>query len=438
MKNYYYILGLLETASADEIKTAYRKLTKKFHPDVNEGDKFFEDKFKEIQEAYDVLSDKTKKSIYDLNRRNELSSSNENVRSTNVHLSDFNNAMNSPQSKKKGDYRFSVSIFIIMGLLILFVFFIFISRENVNIKFKPMVSKPKAVCNCEPILTTKNTFIHYSDFSASAQANLYYDHDTLIGDIDSVEIMECEINRRFDEDIEDIKEKHTNYYRHNKIIGSTGLDYIAPSTDKSQKRLEFFNDKNQLIKTVHKINDDSETIKYFYNDLCNSNLASLILYDKRGDKIAECQIRYNDENGSTTISVFSKDYSSYGSYKEIERYEFYMDSTCRIQSVRKFYFDIYALHGRPDQGKTIFYDKKVYNSNGLEIESSYYVLKQGVENTTEKVMREFYDERDEKSDWELEKSYMYEYQYDELGNWVVRKSNSGKTIRRSIHYHKSL
>lgn len=54
-QNYYYILGLDEGATLKEIKLAYRKLSKKFHPDLNPGDKFFEKKFKDINEAYEYL-----------------------------------------------------------------------------------------------------------------------------------------------------------------------------------------------------------------------------------------------------------------------------------------------------------------------------------------------------------------------------------------------
>jgi len=66
MKNYYDILGISPSASAEEIKKAYRKLSTKFHPDKNSGDKFFEEKFKQTQEAYDVLSNVTKRKNYDL------------------------------------------------------------------------------------------------------------------------------------------------------------------------------------------------------------------------------------------------------------------------------------------------------------------------------------------------------------------------------------
>lgn len=64
-KDYYSILGVQKDASAEEIKKAYRKLALKFHPDKTKGDKAKEEKFKEISEAYAVLSDKDKRQQYD-------------------------------------------------------------------------------------------------------------------------------------------------------------------------------------------------------------------------------------------------------------------------------------------------------------------------------------------------------------------------------------
>jgi DnaJ-class molecular chaperone len=63
--DYYDILGVKKDASEEEIKKAYRKLARQFHPDRNPGDKQAETKFKEVQNAYDILSDKTKRAQYD-------------------------------------------------------------------------------------------------------------------------------------------------------------------------------------------------------------------------------------------------------------------------------------------------------------------------------------------------------------------------------------
>src|SRR5262245_3716303 len=63
--DYYAILGVARTATAAEIKKAYRKLARKYHPDVNPGAKAAEDKFKRIQEAYGVLNDPEKRKIFD-------------------------------------------------------------------------------------------------------------------------------------------------------------------------------------------------------------------------------------------------------------------------------------------------------------------------------------------------------------------------------------
>jgi curved DNA-binding protein len=64
-RDYYDVLGLARTATDDEIKKAYRTLARKYHPDINPGDKTAEEKFKELNEAYEVLSDPEKRQRYD-------------------------------------------------------------------------------------------------------------------------------------------------------------------------------------------------------------------------------------------------------------------------------------------------------------------------------------------------------------------------------------
>ncbi len=64
-RDYYDVLGVNKSASPDELKSAYRKLAVKYHPDKNPGDSKAEEKFKEASEAYGILSDKEKKQNYD-------------------------------------------------------------------------------------------------------------------------------------------------------------------------------------------------------------------------------------------------------------------------------------------------------------------------------------------------------------------------------------
>jgi len=65
MADYYDILGVKKGASDKELKSAFKKLARKYHPDVNPGDKSAEEKFKQVSEAYDILSDNKKRAQYD-------------------------------------------------------------------------------------------------------------------------------------------------------------------------------------------------------------------------------------------------------------------------------------------------------------------------------------------------------------------------------------
>lgn len=67
MKDYYYFLGISENASEEDIKKAYRKLSLKYHPDKTDNDEFFENRFREVQEAYETLINVDSRKVYDQN-----------------------------------------------------------------------------------------------------------------------------------------------------------------------------------------------------------------------------------------------------------------------------------------------------------------------------------------------------------------------------------
>ncbi len=79
MKDYYYILGIEKHATDEQVKSAYKKLAVKFHPDKNNGDKFFEERFKDIQEAYETLSDPILKRNHDATLKNNTNYGNTNT-----------------------------------------------------------------------------------------------------------------------------------------------------------------------------------------------------------------------------------------------------------------------------------------------------------------------------------------------------------------------
>ena len=86
--NYYQILGVNRNSSPEEIREAYRLYASKFHPDKHQGDKFFEEKFKEIKEAYDILSDPEQRRKYDAQYfRNSDSTFKQQSKTSNTHTS---------------------------------------------------------------------------------------------------------------------------------------------------------------------------------------------------------------------------------------------------------------------------------------------------------------------------------------------------------------
>lgn len=100
MKDYYKSLELNFGATTTDIKSAYRRLAKKYHPDLHFGNKIFEDKFKEINEAYSILIDKEKKNIYDINYQKNYNRQNT---SSNSNNSSDNSKKEEPKKEPKSE-----------------------------------------------------------------------------------------------------------------------------------------------------------------------------------------------------------------------------------------------------------------------------------------------------------------------------------------------
>lgn len=111
MKNHYQTLEIKRNAETKEIKQAYKKLALKFHPDKNNGDKYFEERFKEIQESYETLTNPQKKIEYDrdfdsffsIKQKENQSQSKSTYENTNTSYSNQKETERKQEQKKKED-----------------------------------------------------------------------------------------------------------------------------------------------------------------------------------------------------------------------------------------------------------------------------------------------------------------------------------------------
>jgi len=128
MKDYYSILGVEINATPNEIAKAYRKLAKKFHPDHNPDDPFFESRFKDIKEAYETLGDETKRKVYDELKSNNGAIEKSNQIKTSANSSSTNNAKKTVYNNKtqKGyDETALIVILFIFAVILAFIFAIY-------------------------------------------------------------------------------------------------------------------------------------------------------------------------------------------------------------------------------------------------------------------------------------------------------------------------
>ena len=143
MKDFYYILGVDANCSSIEIKEAYRKLSKKFHPDVNQNDKYFESRFREIHEAYIILNDPTQRAIYDRNLKKFKSPSSPGSFSSSQQQRTHRPPPNAYQARPAASYKVNPrrSIDVLFTIILIAVTIIFgdyvYNAMNAPIKSKP-------------------------------------------------------------------------------------------------------------------------------------------------------------------------------------------------------------------------------------------------------------------------------------------------------------
>lgn len=158
MKDFYYILGVDANCSSIEIKEAYRKLSKKFHPDLNQNDKYFEGRFREIHEAYIILNDPTQRAIYDRNLKkfkSPPSASSSTSQQQRTHKSPPNAYQARPVTSYKINPRRSIDVLftiILIAVTTIFGYYVY-NAMNAPIKSKPYTAPvvASAVPNTAPL-----------------------------------------------------------------------------------------------------------------------------------------------------------------------------------------------------------------------------------------------------------------------------------------------
>ena len=305
MKDYYYILGVGEVADKEAIKAAYRKLSKKFHPDVNEGDKYFEERFKEIQEAYEILSDDKERRNYDLKRKEKRTFTEDTTNQTHEYKSNSYPSENNENKQIRHTYFGGGFVFLALIVVIgIIVIVVNNSKTEHNINHNPSISKQNDICECNLNFITNKIKFNKNEYNMSQVKigiEMNTDFDTLFGNVDSIIENEFEKKIRFDEEVAEIVNTTRYHYKNNKLVDVSAYD----------KHDLFFNKKNILIydgmllvkRIVIVSSEDSTTFKYEYGNCSNKNLSSIKVYDKDGGKIAKCDINYNKDLGTISINA---------------------------------------------------------------------------------------------------------------------------------------
>lgn len=209
-KNYYILLGVKNTASFDELKSAYRNLAKKYHPDKNPDNKAAEEYFKEIQQAYDTLSDQHKRRIYDLKLSHNNGATSQQKTYSQYNGNAYQYAQQQAQQKnqfyttrkkhtKKKDKTEGYQILVSIAVAFILLYFIISyssdkASEPLRQSFekgKPLQVKKTEIKKASVAPMISNYASPYSNFFGEEIANVYSKNSILIHNSDLCEAVVC-------------------------------------------------------------------------------------------------------------------------------------------------------------------------------------------------------------------------------------------------------
>ncbi|OFY86565.1 MAG: hypothetical protein A3F72_08790 [Bacteroidetes bacterium RIFCSPLOWO2_12_FULL_35_15] len=197
-KNYYVILGVKNTASFDEIKTAYRALAKKYHPDKNHGNNAAEEYFKEIQQAYAVLSNVEKRKKYDLKisythiyPKQKPASSGKANQFSQQQPKQGTSQKKSEYVPQKFDYTESWQILVSVGIALLLLYFIISFNTKNEIREHPIAveTSTSVVKEAEPVINNPDS--PYSIIFGEEQYDMESKNNIVIHNSDESEVVVC-------------------------------------------------------------------------------------------------------------------------------------------------------------------------------------------------------------------------------------------------------
>ncbi len=264
MKDYYQILGIKPNASDSEIKSAYKKLALKFHPDKNNGDIFFESLFKDIQEAYECLSNSESRKIYDQGSNNFFKKKQQST----THTSE-------PIKEDKPLKKQTNSIYWIFAVIIILVLFEVASISNnhydkIDTNSIPLEEIPAAV-EIDCVDTNNNSTQEVNKYSLIVDS-MKQVQNIPVSNVDKNQYEEIEISQDDKEIISFLKEYYKFYNRdhifRNPIVKKTDDYNYDVSIEECISKDNFKNDEffwhAKVIQISRQENGDLKIGRRFY------------------------------------------------------------------------------------------------------------------------------------------------------------------------------